>query len=307
MFRRFIQVDSPVNTPRVELLRRDRAPPISPSAARTHPAAAKACLSCCLGFPRCRQCLTRAANRLSREMVQPASVPSLHPPKPMHPCSRTPSAMRKRCACIRSNMNVTVRPKYSLFRTRAQVLQACGAKVRGGTIAKDETESVWKPHLMVAACTLLSALCSASIARFTESPLIFQLALAVSGFVYGVTDNGVTMLTLWRWAHNSWRQRVDVAMLNAGFTIGALLTPMLVAVTMHGAGHNRWTFQPWRAAASSMVAPSSSPPCRPSNGAVIARCTGKLYYFAKDSGFSLQNDQNPNVPHLSSIGGIFTS
>ena len=48
-------------------------------------------------------------------------------------------------------------------------------------------------------------------------------------------------LTVWRWGRNNRRRRVDVALLNAGFTVGALLGPALVAASLRYGG-GRWAF-----------------------------------------------------------------
>ena len=62
--------------------------------------------------------------------------------------------------------------------------------------------------------------------------------LAVAGFVYGLTDSGMTLPTLWS-TRGGAESRTHVAILNAGFTLGALLTPMVVAVSMK-LGFDAW-------------------------------------------------------------------
>ena len=57
--------------------------------------------------------------------------------------------------------------------------------------------------------------------------------MVLSGFAYGVTDSAANLLILWVWHHDTRRQRVNVAILNAMFTIGAFVTPMLIAASMH--------------------------------------------------------------------------
>ena len=80
-----------------------------------------------------------------------------------------------------------------------------------------------------------------------------QMSLICWGFVYGLGDSGVTSLTLWRWAHDDRRRRFDVALLNSGFTVGALITPVLVAASLRYGG-GRWTFDVIAAAAVGVCA-----------------------------------------------------
>ena len=37
----------------------------------------------------------------------------------------------------------------------------------------------------------------------------------------------------WVWQHDTRKQRINVAILNAMFTVGAFVTPMLIAASMH--------------------------------------------------------------------------
>lgn len=68
---------------------------------------------------------------------------------------------------------------------------------------------------------------------YTRSGTTLQLMMVLSGFAYGITDSGANLLILWVWHHDTSRQRVNVAVLNAMFTIGAFVTPMLIAASMH--------------------------------------------------------------------------
>ena len=61
------------------------------------------------------------------------------------------------------------------------------------------------------------------------------------GLAYGITDAGVTTLTVWRWGDDNRRRRIDVSVLNAGFTVGALLAPTLVVASLRF-GVGRWAF-----------------------------------------------------------------
>ena len=60
-----------------------------------------------------------------------------------------------------------------------------------------------------------------------------QVAMLVSGFSYGVTDTACNTLCLATWHGTPARQRGYVALINAMFTIGAFVTPVLVAASLH--------------------------------------------------------------------------
>ena len=100
----------------------------------------------------------------------------------------------------------------------------------------------WRPHAILAAMMVLSAACSGALAFAALGALGLQLTFVLSGLSYGVSDTGASMLTLWRWAPDVRMQRVDIAMLNAGFTIGASVSPALVALSLRLGDHRR-TFQ----------------------------------------------------------------
>ena len=67
-----------------------------------------------------------------------------------------------------------------------------------------------------------------------------QLALAISGFFYGVSDSAGQLLILWTWQDDNRRQRMYVALLNAMFTVGGLLTPILVAGSLRYSHGQIW-------------------------------------------------------------------
>ena len=70
--------------------------------------------------------------------------------------------------------------------------------------------------------------------------LLVQLALAISGFFYGVSDSAGQLLILWTWQDDNRRQRMYVALLNAMFTVGGLLTPILVAGSLRYSHGQIW-------------------------------------------------------------------
>ena len=97
-----------------------------------------------------------------------------------------------------------------------------------------------RPNAAFAGLMFVTA--SAAVALGSASrPAFVALALLAWGLAYGITDSGVTSLTVWRWGANQRRCRIDVAMLNAGFTVGALLSPALVAASLRYGG-GRWAF-----------------------------------------------------------------
>ncbi|KAL3931599.1 MAG: hypothetical protein SGPRY_001056 [Prymnesium sp.] len=108
-------------------------------------------------------------------------------------------------------------------------------------------------HQLMACMLATTALFSLVIGNLASSGTALQFSLICWGFVYGVTDSGVTSLTLWRWAHDDRRRRFDVALLNSGFTVGALITPVLVAASLRYGG-GRWTFDVIAAAAVGLCA-----------------------------------------------------
>ncbi|KAL1520747.1 hypothetical protein AB1Y20_022313 [Prymnesium parvum] len=117
-------------------------------------------------------------------------------------------------------------------------------------------------HKLITVLLCATAVFSFVIGHLGSSARALQVSLICWGFVYGVTDSGVTSLTLWRWAHDDRRRRFDVALLNSGFTVGALITPVLVAASLRYGG-GRWTFDVVAAAAVGLAALFPSLPDAP--------------------------------------------
>jgi len=88
------------------------------------------------------------------------------------------------------------------------------------------------PHVLMSASLLVTGV-SSVLLGVTKSKRTFQVAMGVAGFCYGITDSACNLLVLWAWQHDTRRQRVHVATLNALFTSGAFITPMLVAASLH--------------------------------------------------------------------------
>jgi len=93
-------------------------------------------------------------------------------------------------------------------------------------------EMLMPPHQLMAAVLLVSAACSATLG-FTRSGAVLQIAMVVSGFMYGVSDSAANLLVIWVWDYDPRKLRINVAVLNAMFTIGAFVTPMLIAASIH--------------------------------------------------------------------------
>ena len=90
-----------------------------------------------------------------------------------------------------------------------------------------------RPHAVFAVLMVVSALSALTIG-WARSGTALQLGLLSWGVAYGITDSGITSLTVWRWAKESRRRRIDLALLNAGFTVGALMAPMIIAASLEG-------------------------------------------------------------------------
>lgn len=101
------------------------------------------------------------------------------------------------------------------------------------------TPMALKPHTVLATSLLLTAVASCVIGCTTNG-VSFQLAMTSVGFCYGVTDSAMQLLVLWTWQHDAHRQRVNVALANAMFTVGAFLSPMLVAASLHCMHGSAW-------------------------------------------------------------------
>jgi len=91
---------------------------------------------------------------------------------------------------------------------------------------------------MAANLALLAAGCA--VLGFTTSGLTLQVMMLFSGASYGFTDSACNMLTLWLWQDDARRQRSSVALINAFFTVGAFVTPMLVAGSLHYLNDTVW-------------------------------------------------------------------
>ena len=93
------------------------------------------------------------------------------------------------------------------------------------------TTSQLPPQVLLAVCMAVSSLASLAIGLMRKSSSALHIAFCLSGFAYGLSDSGMTLLTMWALPEPK-RQRTAVAALNAGFTVGAVLTPAIVASSL---------------------------------------------------------------------------
>lgn len=70
-------------------------------------------------------------------------------------------------------------------------------------------EMLMPPHQLMAAVLLVSAACSATLG-FTRSGAVLQIAMVVSGFMYGVSDSAANLLVIWVWDYDPRKLRINV-------------------------------------------------------------------------------------------------
>ena len=94
--------------------------------------------------------------------------------------------------------------------------------------------AVPSPRLLLCMCMLMASASAAVIASpaLRDSKLALQSALGFFGVSYGFTDPGFTLLTIWSLQDSARHQRTHVGYLNAGYTLGALVTPLIVAALL---------------------------------------------------------------------------
>ena len=94
--------------------------------------------------------------------------------------------------------------------------------------------AVPSPRLLLCMCMLMASASAAVIASpaLRDSKLALQSALAFFGVSYGFTDPAFTLLTIWSLQDSARHQRTHVGYLNAGYTLGALVTPLIVAALL---------------------------------------------------------------------------
>jgi hypothetical protein len=90
------------------------------------------------------------------------------------------------------------------------------------------------PRAMLILCELTIALCALLVATCRHSTLALYIGLAGPGVAYGLADAAFVQLCVWANRFAS-RKRFHVALLNVGFTVGALGGPAVVGMALrHG-------------------------------------------------------------------------
>lgn len=92
------------------------------------------------------------------------------------------------------------------------------------------------PQQLLVAVMFLEVLCALTIVSFRSSSFALQAALIIFGWCYGLADSGFDLITVWSETGNAKETRTQVAMLNAGFTAGAVLTPAVVGLALRLGG-----------------------------------------------------------------------
>ena len=91
------------------------------------------------------------------------------------------------------------------------------------------------PHWVLATCMGIASVACTGIYGMRSNAAVLQFALMICGLIYGFTDTAVTQLTLWS-VTDPREQRTHVAILNAGFTLGAVIAPAVVAASLTAGG-----------------------------------------------------------------------
>lgn len=113
---------------------------------------------------------------------------------------------------------------YGLFAWTgvAILVRRCKARGQPPTIA---------PHQLLAISMAMACAANCALYQVRGSARVVQAALALLGVSYGITDSGMTLLTMWALTDGT-AQRTAIAMLNAGFSVGATLAPLCVALSL---------------------------------------------------------------------------
>ena len=99
----------------------------------------------------------------------------------------------------------------------------------------EDGRAIAQPRLMLAAASATCSMCALLLATHRTSEAVLRGALIAAGLAYGFSDSGMTLLTVWANRLPS-QQRTQVALLNLGFTVGALLSPAAIATALHMGG-----------------------------------------------------------------------
>ena len=99
-----------------------------------------------------------------------------------------------------------------------------------------------EPRTLMAGCMLATSLLSLAIAHI-HSSVVLRVSLAVFGLCYGIVDSASLQLAMWS-SDSLDKSRLSVATVSAGFTVGATVAPVVVAVAlkMGGTAHPGFSF-----------------------------------------------------------------
>ncbi|EOD13012.1 hypothetical protein EMIHUDRAFT_247190 [Emiliania huxleyi CCMP1516] len=100
----------------------------------------------------------------------------------------------------------------------------------------------FSPRTVLVSVMLLETVCSLLIVSLRSSARSLQVALAAFGLCYGLADSGFDLLTVWSETADTKATRTHVALLNAGFTAGAILTPAVVGAAIKLGGSSYTCF-----------------------------------------------------------------
>ena len=88
------------------------------------------------------------------------------------------------------------------------------------------------PRALVVLVMLSETILARLLAHVRTSKGTLRFALVSFGLCYGVTDSAAMQLALWCGGGSSKDRRAAIATVSAGFTAGAFLTPMVMAVAL---------------------------------------------------------------------------
>lgn len=99
----------------------------------------------------------------------------------------------------------------------------------------EEGQTEVPPRLLLTVTSAICAACAFALATMQSNQAVLQAALCASGLAYGFSDSTMTLLTVWA-NRSPAQQRTQVALLNLGFTVGALLSPTVIAISLRVGG-----------------------------------------------------------------------
>ena len=92
-----------------------------------------------------------------------------------------------------------------------------------------------QPRTVMATVLLCTCGVSLALAHAPKSAGSLRVLLMLFGFAYGIFDQGSMQLALW-YSETSANKRTAMAAVSTGYGLGAILTPLLVAVALKVGG-----------------------------------------------------------------------